>query len=78
MTSLSTVKAAALGWLEHPLLSKRRNIVVIDGYARHLHDALPNASFIGFTGTPVELTDASTRRAHALEQRPPQRGGNSG
>ncbi len=57
----------------HPLLSDRRNIVVIadeahrsqydfiDGYARFMHDALPNASFIGFTGTPIETTDASTR-----------------
>jgi type I restriction enzyme, R subunit len=33
----------------------------IDGLARHLHDALPNASFIGFTGTPIEKTDANTR-----------------
>ena len=51
----------------------RRNIVVIadeahrsqydfiDGFARHMRDALPNASFIGFTGTPIELTDANTR-----------------
>lgn len=31
------------------------------GFAQHLRDALPNASFIGFTGTPVELTDKSTR-----------------
>ena len=57
----------------HPLLSNRHNIVVIadeahrsqydfiDGYARHMRDALPNASFIGFTGTPIELADASTR-----------------
>ena len=57
----------------HPLLSPRRNIVVIadeahrsqydfiDGYARHMRDALPNASFIGFTGTPIELQDANTR-----------------
>ena len=57
----------------HALLSDRRNIVVIadeahrsqydfiDGYARHMRDALPNASFIGFTGTPVELQDANTR-----------------
>ena len=57
----------------HPLLSERRNIVVIadeahrsqydfiDGYARHMRDALPNASFIGFTGTPIELQDANTR-----------------
>ena len=57
----------------HPTLSERRNIVVIadeahrsqydfiDGYARHIRDALPNASFIGFTGTPIETTDAHTR-----------------
>ena len=57
----------------HPALSDRRNIVVIadeahrsqydfiDGYARHMRDALPNASFLGFTGTPIELDDANTR-----------------
>ena len=57
----------------HPVLSTRRNIVVIadeahrsqydfiDGYARHMRDALPKASFIGFTGTPIELNDANTR-----------------
>ena len=57
----------------HPVLSERRNIVVIadeahrsqydfiDGYARHMRDALPNASFLGFTGTPIELDDANTR-----------------
>ena len=57
----------------HPLLSDRRNIVVIadeahrsqydfiDGFASHMRDALPNASFIGFTGTPIELTDKNTR-----------------
>ncbi len=57
----------------HRLLSDRRNIVVIadeahrsqydfiDGFAAHTRDALPNASFIGFTGTPVERADASTR-----------------
>ena len=33
----------------------------IDGFARHMRDALPNASFIGFTGTPIELRDANTR-----------------
>ena len=33
----------------------------IDGYARHMRDALPNASFVGFTGTPIELQDANTR-----------------
>jgi type I restriction enzyme, R subunit len=56
----------------HPILSDRRNVVVIadeahrsqydfiDGFARHMRDALPNASFIGFTGTPIEKTDANT------------------
>jgi len=55
-----------------PLLSDRRNIVVvadeahrsqydfIDGLARNMRDALPNASFIGFTGTPIEKADRST------------------
>lgn len=58
---------------EYPTLSDRKNIVVIadeahrsqyefiSGFARHMRDALPNASFIGFTGTPVELTDRNTR-----------------
>ena len=32
-----------------------------DGFAHHMRQALPNASFIGFTGTPVELTDKNTR-----------------
>ena len=31
------------------------------GYARHLRDALPNATFIGFTGTPISLEDRDTR-----------------
>lgn len=56
-----------------PTLTERRNVVVvadeahrsqydfIDGFARHMRDALPNASFIGFTGTPIEKQDASTQ-----------------
>jgi type I restriction enzyme R subunit len=56
-----------------PLLSERANIVVIadeahrsqydfiDGFARHMRDALPNASFIGFTGTPIAAADKNTR-----------------
>ena len=56
-----------------PTLSDRRNVVVIadeahrsqydfiDGYARHMRDALPNASFIGFTGTPIDTGDKNTR-----------------
>lgn len=31
------------------------------GYAKYLRDSLPNASYIGFTGTPIELTDKSTQ-----------------
>ncbi len=54
-------------------ISLRRNIIVvadeahrsqydlIDGLARHMRDTLPNATFIGFTGTPIEKTDANTR-----------------
>ena len=56
-----------------PQLSDRHNVVVIadeahrsqydmiDGLARNMRDALPNASFIGFTGTPIEKNDANTR-----------------
>ena len=58
---------------KYPLLSERRNIVVIadeahrsqydfvDGFARHMRDALPNATFIGFTGTPIEKEDKNTQ-----------------
>jgi len=58
---------------EHPLLSDRRNIIVVvdeahrshyddlDGYARHLKDALPRATLIAFTGTPVSFEDRNTR-----------------
>jgi len=31
------------------------------GYAKNMRDALPNATFIGFTGTPIDMTDRSTR-----------------
>jgi len=75
----------------YPLLSDRKNIVVIAdeahrsqygfkakeidvtdengnvigkrtayGFAKYVRDALPNATFIGFTGTPIELTDRNT------------------
>jgi type I restriction enzyme R subunit len=55
-------------------ISDRRNIIVIadeahrsqygfiDGFARAMRDTLPNASFIGFTGTPIALTDRNTRQ----------------
>lgn len=59
--------------LDHPLLTDRRNIIVIvdeahrshyddlDGYARHIRDALPNAAFIAFTGTPISFADRNTQ-----------------
>lgn len=62
-----------LGELEHPILSERENIIVmadeahrtqyglLDGFASNLRKALPNASFIGFTGTPVDSKDADTQ-----------------
>ena len=31
------------------------------GFASNLRDALPNTSFIGLTGTPIEKADANTR-----------------
>ena len=57
-----------------PLLSERLNVVVmvdeahrsnydfVDGFARHLRDGLPNATYIGFTGTPIESADRSTQQ----------------
>jgi len=56
----------------NPLLSDRHNVVVIadeahrsqygfiEGFARHMRDALPRAAFIGFTATPLESGDRST------------------
>jgi type I restriction enzyme R subunit len=58
----------------HPLLSERRNIIVIadeahrshydslDGYAAHLKNALPHATLIAFTGTPISEGERDTRR----------------
>jgi type I restriction enzyme R subunit len=79
------------GEIIYPLLSERKNIVVIAdeahrsqygfkaktidvkdengniigkrtayGFAKYVRDALPNATFTGFTGTPIELTDRNT------------------
>ncbi|MBB4267975.1 type I restriction endonuclease subunit R [Roseospira visakhapatnamensis] len=71
------------GQSTHPLLTDRRNVIVIAdeahrsqygfrakvdrktaevsyGFAKYLRDALPNASFIGFTGTPIEKEDVNT------------------
>ena len=56
----------------HPVLSTRHNILVIadeahrtqynllDGFGYHLRQAVPNASFIAFTGTPIDREDANT------------------
>lgn len=58
---------------KYPELTNRRNIVVIadeahrsqydfiDGFAKNMRDALPNATFIGFTGTPIEKEDKNTQ-----------------
>ena len=58
---------------DHPLLSDRRNIIVIvdeahrshyddlDGYARNIRDAMTNAAFIAFTGTPISFQDRNTQ-----------------
>jgi type I restriction enzyme R subunit len=58
---------------QHPLLTDRRNVIVIvdeahrshyddlDGYARHLRDALPNATLIAFTGTPISFAERDTQ-----------------
>ncbi|MGW5572360.1 type I restriction endonuclease subunit R [Nocardia thailandica] len=66
-------KAEKEAGLDHPLLSDRRNIIVIvdeahrshydtlDGYAKHLQDALPGATRIAFTGTPISFEDRDTR-----------------
>jgi len=42
-------------------LVKKGEVFTKYGFAKYLRDALPNASFIGFTGTPIERGDASTR-----------------
>ncbi|WP_265545123.1 type I restriction endonuclease subunit R [Roseomonas mucosa] len=75
--------APEAGSSDYPVLTDRRNVVVIAdeahrsqygfrakvarasgeisyGFAKYLRDALPNASFIGFTGTPIEKEDVNT------------------
>jgi type I restriction enzyme R subunit len=59
-------KAEKEAGARHPLLSDRRDVIVVvdeahrshydfeDGFARHLRDALPNATFLAFTGTPID------------------------
>ncbi len=72
----STVEDASLAWLETagwkiahgpdiapdmPAAERRDYGEVV--LAQRLRDALSHASFIGFTGTPIELQDANTRAA---------------
>ncbi len=66
-------KAEKDAGLHTPLLSDRRNVIVvvdeahrshyddIDGYARDLREALPKATLIAFTGTPISFADRNTR-----------------
>jgi len=41
-------------------VKKKDGAYIAYGFAKYLRDALPNASFIGFTGTPIEKSDRST------------------
>jgi type I restriction enzyme, R subunit len=73
LQKFALTKAERDSGTDHPLLSDRRNIVVIvdeahrshydnlDGYARHIRDALPNAVYIAFTGTPISFSDRNTQ-----------------
>ncbi|MEU3307165.1 type I restriction endonuclease subunit R [Nocardiopsis sp. NPDC006832] len=73
-------KAERESGADHPLLSDRRNILVIvdeahrshydslDGYARHLRDALPHATLLAFTGTPISKAEANTREVFGAGQ----------
>ena len=79
------------GEIEHPVLSPRSNIIIIadeahrtqygfmDGYARYLAEALPNARRIGFTGTPISFSGADTvggvRRSNSHLRHSPVPGG---
>lgn len=56
---------------EFPVLTLKPNVIVMadeahrsqyKGFARNMRHALPNAAFIGFTGTPIEKEDKSTPR----------------
>ena len=47
---------------EARLVQREQDTYIGYGFAKYVRDALPYASFIGFTGTPVESTDANTRQ----------------
>ncbi|WP_006246056.1 type I restriction endonuclease subunit R [Mycolicibacterium tusciae] len=73
LQKFSLTEAERKSGADHPLVTDRRSVIVIvdeahrshyddlDGYARHLRDALPNATFIAFTGTPISEADRDTR-----------------
>ena len=48
------------GFSAHVVKTKDEQAFIRYGFAKYLRDALPNASFIGFTGTPIEKQDKST------------------
>lgn len=64
---------------KYPLLSERENIILIadeahrsqydliDGFAANVREALPKASYIGFTGTPISFEDKDTYRIFGEE-----------
>ncbi|MBL8931719.1 MAG: type I restriction endonuclease subunit R [Kineosporiaceae bacterium] len=72
LQKFSLTQAEKQAGRDHPLLSQRRNIIVIvdeahrshydqlDGYAKHIRSALPHATFIAFTGTPISFADRDT------------------
>lgn len=56
---------------EFPVLTVKSNVIVLadeahrsqyKGMAKNMRDALPNAAFLGFTGTPIDREDKSTPR----------------
>ena len=61
--------------LAHPVLSLRDNVIIIadeahrsqygflQGYARYLAEALPNARRLGFTGTPISFSGSHSARS---------------
>ena len=73
LQKFSRTKEEREAGVDHPLLTDRRNVIVIvdeahrshyddlDGYARHLADAVPNATLIAFTGTPISFAERNTR-----------------
>lgn len=53
-------RSAAISW-SSPMRRTAASTISSNGFACHMRDALPNACFIAFTGTPIELADRNTR-----------------